>query len=261
MLKDRGAALTLVALFWLCFYGVASSSPSPPENKPAIEPGNRSTENAAAKERPTESFWERTTSDPLDLYTALLAVFTGALVIVSACQIYFLIRADKTSRTAAEAAKKSADSLRNIERAYVFIDYELLRERNEAIKVGGISPYKQIELVFKNLGRTPAIVSGINCKCLYWPNSHLPEMKADSIKIPSGIAIGSGSPWSIPAIFEGTLCDINEAMSGAGSIYLYGEIAYLDMLGEQRVTGFCCEWSFAEGQFFMAPNTKLNYHT
>ena len=49
--------------------------------------------------------------------------------------------------------------------------------------------------------------------------------------------------------------------SGAGSIYLYGEIAYLDMLGEQRETGFCCEWNFAEGQFFMAPDTKLNYYT
>jgi hypothetical protein len=143
----------------------------------------------------------------------------------------------------------------------VFIDYELLRERNAALKVGGIFHNKQIELVFKNFGRTPAIVNGIKGKCLYWPNRHLPEMETDNIKIPSGIAIGSSSPWSIPAIFEGTERDIDDAMSGAGSIYLYGKITYLDMLGEQRETGFCCEWNFAEGQFFTAPNTKLNYHT
>jgi hypothetical protein len=85
-------------------------------------------------------------------------------------------------------------------------------------------------------------------------------METDNIKIPSGIAIGSSSPWSIPANFGGTERDIDDAMSGAGSIYLYGKITYLDMLGEQRETGFCCEWNFAEGQFFMAPNTKLNYH-
>jgi len=50
-------------------------------------------------------------------------------------------------------------------------------------------------------------------------------------------------------------------MDGEGSIYLYGEVAYLDMLEDQRTTGFCCEWSFAEGQFFMSPNTELNYHS
>jgi hypothetical protein len=71
----------------------------------------------------------------------------------------------------------------------VFIDYELLRERNAALKEGGIFHNKQIELVFKNFGRTPAIVNGIKGKCLHWPNRHLPEMETDNIKIPSGIAI------------------------------------------------------------------------
>jgi hypothetical protein len=191
--------------------------------------------------------WQKILPDSISFFNFSLVLVTGGLFVIGIKQ--------------ANAAKQSADSLRNIERAYVFIDYELLRERNAAIKGGGISPYKQIELVFKNFGRTPAIVNGINCKCLHWPNRHLPEMKADSMKIPSGIAIESSSPWGIPAIFEGTQCHINEAMIGAGSIYLYGKITYLDMLGEQCETGFCCEWSFAEGQFFMAPNTTLNYHT
>jgi hypothetical protein len=35
-------------------------------------------------------------------------LFTGLLALVSATQIAFLIKADKTARTAAEAAKKSA---------------------------------------------------------------------------------------------------------------------------------------------------------
>ncbi|PNE12958.1 MAG: hypothetical protein CR217_00285 [Beijerinckiaceae bacterium] len=86
-------------------------------------------------------------------------------------------------------------------------------------------------------------------------------MEPDSIKIPSGNAIGSGSPWSNPIFFDGTECDINDAMDGEGYIFLYGKITYLDMLEEQRETGFCCEWNFAEAQFFMAPDTKLNYYT
>jgi hypothetical protein len=189
-----------------------------------------------------------------------LVVFVGQLSVFS-YQAWKLRQTVGATENAADAAKKSADSLRNIERAYVFIDYELLKERNAAIKVGGISRCKQIELVLKNFGRTPAVVNGINCKCHYWPNRYLPETEPDSIKIPSGIAIGSGSPWSIPANFEGAVSDIDNAMNGAGSIYLYGTIMYLDMFGEQRETGFCCEWNFAEGQFFMAPNTKLNYYT
>ena len=205
---------------------------------------NDKTEGHEVENKP---FWQKIFPDSISFFNFSLVLVTGGLFVIGIKQ--------------ANAAKQSADFLRNIERAYVFIDYELLRERNAALKEGGISPYKQIELVFKNFGRTPAIVNGINCKCLYWPNRHLPEMKADSMKIPSGIAIASGSPWDIPAIFEGTQCHINEAMSGAGSIYLYGKITYLDMLGEQCETGFCCEWSFAEAQFFMAPNTKLNYHT
>jgi cbb3-type cytochrome oxidase subunit 3 len=251
MLKNREPAFALVALFAVAVYGVSLSSRAPPYSKKISHP-DQSTAKIIVSESP---------EDRIADYTAALALFTAVLVLVSSAQIYFLFRADKTARTAANAAKQSADFLRNIERAYVFIDYELLRERNAALKEGGISPYKQIELVFKNFGRTPAIVNGINFKCLYWQNRYLPEMKADSMKIPSGIAIGSGSPWSIPAIFKGTQRHINEAMGGAGSIYLYGEIAYRDMLGEQRETGFCCEWNFAEAHFFMAPNTKLNYHT
>jgi hypothetical protein len=250
MLKNRGHALALVALFAVAVYGVPLSSHEPIHDKKIS-----SSDQTAPQKIPPESPEDRVAD-----YTEVLAWFTAILALVSSAQIAFLFRADKTSRISANAAKQSADSLRNIERAYVFIDYELLRERNTALKEGGIRN-KQIALVFKNFGRTPAIVNGINYKCLYWQNRYLPEMKADRKEIPSGIAIGSGSPRDFPAFFEGTQCHINEAMSGAGSIYLYGEIAYLDMLGEQRETGFCCEWNFAEGQFFMAPDTKLNYYT
>jgi hypothetical protein len=246
MLKHR----VLEIVFWsfLSFYLTAMvfifSSEQPYKS---CQQQSCTNDQAKRYEVENEPFWQKIFPDPISFFNFSLVLVTGCLVGIGIIQ--------------ANAGKQSADSLRNIERAYVFIDYELLRVRNAALKIGGISPRKQIELVFKNFGRTPAVVNGINCKCFHWPNRYLPEIEAVSIKFPSGIAIGSSSPWSVPAIFDGTQRDINDAMSGAGSIYLYGKVAYLDMLGEQRETGFCCEWSFAEGQFFMAPNTKLNYHT
>ena len=54
----------------------------------------------------TEPLWVPT--DSVGLYTLVLAVFTGLLVFVSIGQGYFLLRADKTARIAANAANLSA---------------------------------------------------------------------------------------------------------------------------------------------------------
>jgi hypothetical protein len=154
-------------------------------------------DNTKGRDVENNPFWQKIFPDSTSFFNFSLVLVTGSLVVIGIKQ--------------ANAAKRSADSLRNIERAYVLIDYELLRDRNVALKEGGIRN-KQIALVFKNFGRTPAIVNGINCECRYWQNRYLPETKGDSIRIPSGIAIGSSSPWSIPAFFEGTQCHIDEAM-------------------------------------------------
>lgn len=58
-----------------------------------------------------ESLWDRTTNDPIALYTFLLAIFTLALASASVWQGYFLIRADRTAKTAADAALRSAKAI------------------------------------------------------------------------------------------------------------------------------------------------------
>jgi hypothetical protein len=57
--------------------------------------------------------------DRIARYTLWLAIFTGALVIVSGFQGYFLIRADRTARISADAAKKSADNTRKSVEAFI----------------------------------------------------------------------------------------------------------------------------------------------
>ena len=63
---------------------------------------------------PQESFWEKTTTDPVAVYTGLLAVFTFALVSVSAVQITYLIKADNRAAAAdnraVEAEKRIASA-------------------------------------------------------------------------------------------------------------------------------------------------------
>src|SRR5450756_18940 len=54
----------------------------------------------------TESLWVPT--DSVGLYTLVLAIFTALLVGVSGSQGWFLLRADKTARIAANAADLSA---------------------------------------------------------------------------------------------------------------------------------------------------------
>jgi hypothetical protein len=49
--------------------------------------------------------WNWTTEDPVSFYTSILALFTGVLVVISAIQIRFLIRADQTARLMAETAQ------------------------------------------------------------------------------------------------------------------------------------------------------------
>ncbi len=61
-----------------------------------------------ARAEPAHSLWVPT--DPVGLYTLVLAVFTAVLALVSIFQGFILIRSDKTARISAEAAKRSADA-------------------------------------------------------------------------------------------------------------------------------------------------------
>jgi hypothetical protein len=79
----------------------------------------RRTQNCGGYSRPAkgppdqkheESLWDKTTSDPTALYTLLLAIFTAALAGASIFQGYFLIRADRTARTTADAALAAANA-------------------------------------------------------------------------------------------------------------------------------------------------------
>ncbi len=146
------------------------------------------------KGKDTETLWDKTTADPIALYTFWLAVFTSVLAIVSGIQIFFLINADKTARLSADAAKKSADAA--IKSADVAIRSAEISEKSLMaanrpwitvdIAAGGPITYNvngvnfTILYILKNTGNSPATRVNVD------PKVFAPAVGIDSVLNPPG---------------------------------------------------------------------------
>jgi hypothetical protein len=105
-----GCLLT-VAIFSM---GILFASPFQPESyKQTAATEQHSTDKKTENNENAQSLWVPV--DSVGLYTLVLAVFTGLLTLVSAAQGYFLLRADKTARIAADAANLNAKAAIAIE--------------------------------------------------------------------------------------------------------------------------------------------------
>jgi hypothetical protein len=110
MLVARAHKIEVSVVFVLLAAWLLVGSLLAPPNQRAIESGSYGTQESGRKIAMPNSAEDRIAD-----YTWWLSAFTLALVVVSAVQIRFLIRADKTARIAAEAAVKSASAATAIE--------------------------------------------------------------------------------------------------------------------------------------------------
>jgi hypothetical protein len=96
-----GAAVVFaVGLFGLIV--LYSSQRSSPPNQPETlqtEP-----------KKDSESFWQRTTEDPVAFFTLWLVIFTAVLSAVAVLQIRFLLKSENIAERSADAAFKSAEA-------------------------------------------------------------------------------------------------------------------------------------------------------
>jgi hypothetical protein len=123
-LTKWSAAFLASAIWALGFVFLSSQPPQPPsQNQSASHAPNETSKGENEK-----SIWKP--NDPVSLYTLVLAFFSGALVIISAIQIRFLILADRTARISAIAARRAANAARKsadvAERALVDIQRALV---------------------------------------------------------------------------------------------------------------------------------------
>jgi hypothetical protein len=208
--------------------------------------------------KPANETLERTAEKEIAQYTKWLAWFTGALVVVSAIQGFFLLRADKTARIAANAATRSSN-------AAIGMELPILDVASLSIDMLSVTPGTDLTgayggvvnegvpglnsvisaIPIENFGRTPAfptkieighcVASALPAQPIY-PTS-LPRRRDAFIdrKTKGGVEIHYGIDLTADQI-----ASIRERTS---FLWLYCAYHYLDFLREPHEARFCWKWS------------------
>jgi hypothetical protein len=215
------AALFVTGLFW----GAAASS------KPSLQTQIHTASEQHPEKKSDEISRPETADDRIARYTLWLAIFTGALVVVSGVQIAFLIRADKTARISANAAKTAADAAIAGQRPWVFLEKVHIQNRNVEGEPMVMNNFFY-SVRWKNVGSGPAFPQ----ECL--------------IKIINETDLGDAPDYSdaITADFPATMAvgqeyetrPMGPAPTGKDAIQkvAFGRFTYTDVNGVLHRTGF-----------------------
>jgi hypothetical protein len=192
--------------------------------------------------------------------TLAIAGFTLALVCANRKLWKVSLNSLGIAQQAANAAKKSADALPIMERAYVFAQIKLKE------KLSTMDGPKNIDILLylKNYGRTPAIVKDIACHIGIYPKNQVngDDLTEREKHYPIEAFIGRDEQH-----LENTkplYIDDKELLYIAGKshiIYCFGCVRYMTIFEQEHFHGFCWEYSFPDGKFALSPNEELNYNT
>lgn len=203
---------------------------------------------AAISNKSPESFWERTTADPVAAFTGVLAIFTFVLAVVSVVQIYFLTKADKTARISADAAKVAADAsmlqaklATSLEAPKLFLEKISLNDPGKPFDERLATPF--FEVIIRNHGRGPAVVTEY---------AFVNEVKKDlddyvwyaeafRTYLAAGEVITAGGAYVIqPRLVDRTdKDDILAIKNGEKWLWVHGFVVYIEPLGETVTQQFC----------------------
>jgi hypothetical protein len=269
MLKYRNAELFLGALFasmfWAGIWGWTDSyALTEKQKQECYDTAKKGT----AKTEECKTFWERTTSDPISLFTFGLFVFTGALVAAT----YALYRAGEKqialakevsdrqfietqnqldiARESNRAAIKSADAAVAAERArfYLVIEHNFRACINAAAAWDG--PWEQEErplpmdiqpmakISFKNYGKTPGIVVEVGTGIIF--SESVPDPVYDVKVVMDNIIGTERSTEGFGTLITGqmTMAQAKKVRSGEGNVWIFGYVSYDDVFGERQVHRF-----------------------
>jgi hypothetical protein len=177
-------------------------------------------------------------------FTALLWLFTGAMWITTR----------RMARDAKDTSERNLESLEQIERAYVFVKFEVTPHKN----LGDLSP-GEVTLIFANRGKTPATLTGFRGAIVASekPLTSVPtEAKTD---FPKAWAVASGRDFEYPMPVPLSI-DAEDIRTGKTTIYCCGVVSYQDIFKKPRETGFC--WRYiVKGHQFVPDVFELNYQT
>jgi hypothetical protein len=154
---ERSQNLALIAL-GIAVFSLFALIISFPLSKDVREQRQASEKHASKNEKGYwHELWRKTTDDPIAFFTFWLVVLTAVLSVAAVVQFFFLLRADKTARISAEAAKKSA----NVARDTLIVNNRPWMA--VSISIGSDLTYDQqgdarvvIVFMLKNVGNSPA---------------------------------------------------------------------------------------------------------
>jgi hypothetical protein len=214
----------------------------------------------------TQSLWIPT--DSVGLYTLVLAIFSALLVGVSGAQGYLLLRADRTARIVADAAKKSAEvaeaALFKVEVAYpyaVIRDHWIDVEQN---RIRGVNMGTVVSFYFTNHGRTPAAITEVFCQ-LYCekgiPPPILPPDRPynwlDGAVVPAGHDSKDFTFNMNQGMFDGFYA--GQFADESNIVWLMGYARYEDVFDNKYILGFCFAFGTEKAAFYPVGGDGYNY--
>lgn len=221
--------------------------------KPTSEKSQSSTKNSYEKNSDRRTRWK----SPISRYTFWIMLFTGLLVLCNILLWCSTRKSANAAKEAANAAKKSVDTIPTIERAYIYVssvsaDFESWRH----VKVSQLSP---ISIEVHNYGKTPAKLVGIITKIQIGKSDGIKiswEIPDDEEIIDSvGRFIASNSKESFFYYMHSAIGD------GDYHIIFSGEVRYRDIFERDHIAYF--NWvlvaRFQRG--FYINNPEANYTT
>ena len=126
-----------------------------------------------------------------------------------------------------------------------------------------ILPGMQREILFRNYGKTPAILTQMVSRFWYWPQEPLPIPDDKTDEFPDAIAASAGGELGpFPIFLKATAPEITDAKAGRGALFVVARLRYVDIFDRPHETGICWQYVITENRFIPFYGThKLNYHT
>ena len=162
-------------------------------------------------------------------------------------------------------AFRQEESARRIERAYVFVEIELLEWRDDPASTTVLIAAR---VKFWNYGKTPAVIKVIRGGLISRPiNETSPQELGPmtGLPLPPSIGIAPNTFYELPGgVRQGFLRadtqNINDAMQ---TLYCIGTIQYDDILGKPHETGYCWDFLVIGGgnQWIPTRGSALNKRT
>jgi hypothetical protein len=273
MLKRTQGTIAAALLAYLALFYANEIWRSPERSyQPAHQTSTQHTEHKQSGENILGAFWRWTTHDPVAFYTSVLALFTGVLTVVSFIQIRYLIRADLVARKSSVAArrsaieaKKAADHIPTVERAYLHVvivnetisgtALRLATNQDKLTGNGHVETKPSVHYKFKNYGKTPALLKEISRTIT--PAVNLPDeidyVPVDTVPKESFVAAGEPTEEWPPCSLSDTIStqDWASIVRGQRTVWFYGQVVYDDIFGDEHVHRFV--WKYSGGSHGFRP--------